>query len=81
MTDLVTPAAIEAARRGQGCEELEGCDCVIWITDGLNSAAPHIAAEALRQAASEQRKQYAAHLIDKITATWLEVRADELEGK
>ena len=67
MKDLVPQAAIDAAR------------LVARTERKLEAAAPFIAAEALRQAASEQRKQYAAHLIDAITANWLELRADELE--
>jgi len=73
VADLVTDAAEIAAAHVM--------DDPHQIEVALRAAAPYIAAEALRQAASEQRKQYAAHLIDKITATWLEVRADELEGK
>lgn len=76
MTDLVTDAAIDAASEAVFANRGLSNDPLIPV---LNAAAPHIAAEALRQAASEQRKQYAAHLIDKITANWLELRADELE--
>jgi len=77
MSDLVTQAAIDAASERVNRSPLNEDPLV----PALNAAAPFIAAEALRQAASEQRKQYAAHLIDDLTAMWLEARADELEGK
>ena len=84
MTDLVTDAAIEACQRGQGCEESDGCICAEWIADGLKAAAPLIAAEALRQAASEllafKSGQNLGYDRGSETAlTYLGSRADELE--
>lgn len=71
MTDLVTDAAEIAAAHVM--------DDPHQIEIALRAAAPHIGAEALRQAASAQRKDYAGGLTSTITATWLEARADELE--
>lgn len=85
MTDLVTDAAIDAAISAASGQQHYyqnlGVEPEFTMLAGVSvrAAAPLIAAEALRQVASEQRKQYAANLIDQITAMWLEARADELE--
>lgn len=85
MTNLVTDAAIDAVMRWLP-------DFVVYTDGGLEraryttrrnleTAAPHIAAAALRQAAHEFTDDNLSHWEMNHVRRYMTHRADELEGK
>lgn len=83
MTELVTDAAIDAASEAVFANRGLADDPLIPV---LNAAAPFIAAQALRQAASELLAFKSGHVRDhgydraiETAITYLGSRADELE--